>query len=346
MSESSPNPGFTSHKLPITDIGDPVETCYDQGWSDGLPVVPPTGARVLRMLEGSSRDPQAIIGVVPPRLSPCTVEKAAINAVMAGCRPEYFPVVLAAIEAALEPAFSMHGVLCTTCFSSPIVIVNGPIARHIGMNCGVNAMGQGNRANATIGRALQLVIRNVGGGVPGGIDRSTLGHLGKYTFCFAEDESDQDWEPLSVARGFGVDCSTVTVFAGAGVQGVWDEHAREPEPLIGTFAASLKVAGNYNYPDYHDALLVLTPEHYRVFREAGWSRSDIVVALEPALVPIPGEVPEAPGSKGSSRYRSGGVYLVRAGGPAGLMSAVIVGWGGDSDPVTREVESGVSMAAG
>ena len=171
---------FGSRKIDVAEGIDDIEACYDQGWSDGLPVVPPTEVRVLRMLNGTTRSPDEVLGDVPPALSPCTVEKAAVNAVMAGCRPEYFPVVLAAIEAVLDPAFAMHGVLATTDFASPIVIVSGPIAKRIGMNSGCNALGQGTRANATIGRALQLVIRNIGGGVPGGVDRATLGQPGKY----------------------------------------------------------------------------------------------------------------------------------------------------------------------
>src|SRR5574341_1830961 len=140
------------------------------------------------MLQGTRRRPDEIVGKIPPYLGTCTVEKVAINAVLAGCKPEYMPVLLAALEAALEPVFTLHGVLATTYFSSPIVIVNGPIARRIGMNSGINVLGQGNRANATIGRALQLVIRNVGGGRPGEVDRATYGNPGKVGFCFAEDE--------------------------------------------------------------------------------------------------------------------------------------------------------------
>ena len=328
---------FQSRKLDVPGHDDVVEACFDQGWSDGLPVVPPTEVRVARMLAATQREAVEVIGAVPPSLAACTVEKVAINAVLAGCKPEYFPVVLAAVEAALEPAFCMHGVLCTTCFSGPIVIVNGPVARGIGMNAGANALGQGNRANATIGRALQLVIRNIGGGVPGGIDRSTLGQPGKYTFCFAEDESDPGWGSLAVDRGYRSEASTVTLFAGAGVQGVWDENSRTPEALVRSLAASLKVAGNPNYPHYHDAILVVSPEHYRVFREAGWSRAAVIAALVPALVPSGDEVPEAPGKEGLSRYRGGGLHIVRAGGPAGLMSAILIGWGADSDPVTKEI---------
>ena len=213
-------------KARVIDVHAPEdehELCFSRGWSDGLPVVPPTPVRVLRMLKGTTRDPQDAVGAIPPNNAPCTVEKVAINAVMAGCKPEYMPVVLAVVEAALEPEFAMHGLLCTTWFSGPMVVVNGPIARRIGMNSGVNALGQGNRANASIGRALQLVIRNVGGGVPGGIDRATLGWPGKYTLCFAEDESDPDWQPLSVERGIAPGASAVTLFGAGGLE---PEHGR------------------------------------------------------------------------------------------------------------------------
>ena len=306
---------------------DPHELCFERGWTDGLPVVPPTPERVERMLGGCAREREEALGLVPPALAPLSVKKVAINAVMAGCRPEYMPVVLAALEAALDPAFCLHGVLCTTCFSGPIVIVNGPVATRIGMNSGMNALGQGNRANATIGRALQLVVRNVGGGTPGGVDRSTLGQPGKYTFCFAEAEDDPDWLPLSVARGAGRGASAVTLFAGTGVQGVWDEASRSPEGLVASLAASLRVAGNPGYLEYHDAMVVLSPEHYRIFRDAHWERRRIETALEAAA-----------GERGASRFRRGGIMAVRAGGPAGLMSGILCGWGGDSDPVTREVE--------
>ena len=174
--------GLASRGIHLGDAEDPIEACFDRGWSDGLPVVPPTAVRVLRMLQGTTRRPDELIGNMPPDLAPCTVEKVAINAVMAGCKPEYLPVVLAAVEAALVDEFGLHGILCTTMFAGPVIINNGPLARRIGINSGVNALGQGHRANATIGRALQLVVRNVGGGRPGELDRSTLGTPGKYSF--------------------------------------------------------------------------------------------------------------------------------------------------------------------
>ncbi|MEK9904358.1 MAG: hypothetical protein VW462_03835 [Rhodospirillales bacterium] len=161
---------LNSRAIEVYDESDPMEVAFDRGWTDGLPVTPPTDLRVARMLAGTSKKSDEIIGLIPPNLVPCTVEKAAINAVMAGCRPEYFPVLLGAIKAALEPEFAMHGLLCTLAFSGPLLLVNGPISRRIGMNSGGNALGQGNRANATIGRAFQLIIRIVGGGRPQEID--------------------------------------------------------------------------------------------------------------------------------------------------------------------------------
>ena len=188
-----------SRRVRLGELEDELEAMWDRGWTDGLPVVPPTegpGAGHARRHQPGARTrwwPSC-----RPNLAPATVEKVAINAVMAGCRPEYLPVVLAAVEAVCTDEFNMHGVLATTWFVGPVLVVNGPVARAIGMNSGINALGQGNRANATIGRALQLVIRNVGGGRPGEVDRATLGTPGKYSFCFAEDEAGS---PVGVAGG-------------------------------------------------------------------------------------------------------------------------------------------------
>ena len=343
--------GLQAREIEIGDAEDPIEACYERGWSDGMPVVPPTRARVLRMLQGTTRKPDEVIGMVPPDLVPCTVEKVAINAVLAGCKPEYMPVVLAAVEAALIDEFGMHGLLCTTMFAGPVVIVNGPVARRIGINSGVNALGQGTRANATIGRALQLVIRNVGGGRPGEIDRSTLGTPGKYSFCFAEAE-DSDWEPLSVQRGYSREASTVTLFAGEGVQGIVDQKSRNPESLAKSFALSLRAVDHYKLAMAGDALLVVSPDHCRVFLEAGWSKARLHDELT-ALLQLPGDeivvgaqgiaegVPAALAGKTIPKFRPGGLFIVRAGGQAGLFSAVIAGWVASgpigSTPVSKEV---------
>ena len=264
---------LAARQIELAELEDEIEACFERGWSDGLPVVPPTPERVWRMLQGTTRAPDEVVGIIPPNNVACTVEKVAINAVMAGCKPEYMPVVLAAVEASCIDEFCMHGVLATTYFAGPIVIVNGPIRRAIGMNSGINVLGQGNRANATIGRALQLVIRNVGGGRPGGVDRATFGTPGKYTFCFAEDEEDSPWESLSVEKGFAPDASTVTLFAGGGVQGVLDQLSRTPESLARTFAACLRTLGHPKITFAIDAFLVVSPEHTRVFSQAGWSKA-------------------------------------------------------------------------
>jgi hypothetical protein len=208
------------------------------------------------MLNGTTRKPAEIIGDIPPNLSPITVGKVAVNAVMAGCRPEYMPAVIAALEAAFDPLFTMHGLLCTTCFSGPIVVVNGPIAKEIGMNSGINCLGQGNRANATIGRALQLIIRNVGG-KPGELDRAVLGGPGKYPFCFAEDESDPTWMPLSVARSLPKGKNAVTLFQGDGIQGFIDQRSRTPEELTKSLPMSLLAVGHPKLCEFTNAMLVL-----------------------------------------------------------------------------------------
>ena len=345
---------LTARRIELESPRDDVEACFDFGWTDGLPVVPPTEVRVVVMLGGTTRDADEVIGEIPPNLAPCTVEKVAVNAVMAGCRPEYMPVVLAAVEAALEPAFCMHGLLCTTYFSGPVIIVNGPAGKRIGMNAGVNVLGQGNRANATIGRALQLVIRNVGGGVPGGVDRATMGQPGKYTFCFAEDESDPEWMPLHASRGLPRDRSAVTLYAGDGITPIFDQLSRTPQSLTASLAAALQVVGHPKKAQANDAMLVISPEHYRVYRDAGWDRARIVAELEQALVRPGRELVRGAGGiaegmpaslEGTTltKFRPGGLNLIRAGGSAGLMSAIIGSWvaAGEkgSELVTQEIGS-------
>ena len=225
------------------------------------------------MLAGTTRDPDEVVVLAPPDLVECTVEKVAINAVMAGCRPEYLPVVLAALEAACTDEFNMHGLLATTWFSGPVVVVNGPITRAIGMNNGINALGPGNRANATIGRALQLVIRNVGGGRPGEIDRATIGQPGKFTCCFAEHEDAVRGSRCTSSAATAPSQNTVTLFAGEGIRGVVDQLSRTPESLTRTFARCLRTTAHPKLPLAFDAMLVISPEHLRVYAEAGWSKA-------------------------------------------------------------------------
>ena len=347
--------GLSARQLPLGEAEDPIETCFERGWTDGLPVVPPTPARVLRMLAGSTRRPDEVLGLMPPDLAPCTVEKVAINAVMAGCKPEYLPTVLAAVEAALIDEFGLHGILCTTMFAGPLVIVNGPVARHVGVNSGVNALGQGHRANASIGRALQLVVRNVGGGRPGEVDRATLGTPGKYSFCFAEAE-DSDWEPLNVQRGHAPGSSTVTLFAAEGVQGVVDQKSRTPESLASSFALCLRAVDHPKLAMAGDALLVVSPDHARVFLEAGWSKARLLdELLQRLMLPademamgaggitegVPAAVLDRLPGRQMPKFRPGGLLIVRAGGGAGLFSAIIAGWAASgptgSIPVSKDI---------
>lgn len=345
--------GLQARAIELGEYDDPIEACYARGWSDGLPVVPPTDERILRMLSGTRRKPDEIVGLIPPNLAPCTIEKVAINAVMAGCKPEYMPVILAVIEAALEPRFTMHGLLCTTYFSGPVVIVNGPIARRIGMNAGLNALGQGNRANSTITRALNLTVRNVGGGLPGGIDRATLGGPHKVGLCFAEDETDPFWTPLAQARGIAPGRSAVTLFQGEAAQGFTDQRARTPEELTRSLAMGLFAVNHPKLCEFGNAVLVLSPEHYGIYRRAGWDRARLERELFEALkrpgkdlVIGAGGVAEGIGPERAddmvSKFWPEGLLIVRAGGEAGMFSAIMAGWlaGRARDqtvPVTKEV---------
>lgn len=335
----------------IGEEEDEFEAMFDRGWSDGLPLVPPTTLRVARMLAGTNRAPHDIVAVVPPNLVECTVEKVAINAVMAGCRPDYLPVVLAAVEASCTDTFNMHGLLATTYFSGPVVIVNGPISKAIGMNSGINALGQGNRANATIGRALQLVIRNVGGGRPGGIDRATLGQPGKYTFCFAEHEGTS-WGTIATERGFTPTQNVVTIFAGEGVRGVVDQLSRTPESLTRSIAECLLTTAHPKLAVAFDAMLIISPEHLRVFEEGGWSRQRFRAELEELLLLDGGAhsrgsreimegMPEELSEMQLPKFRERGLLIAHAGGAAGLFSAIVGGWVGGSlgsESVTLEID--------
>lgn len=344
---------------------DDIEACYDREWSDGLPVVPPTPERVVRMLAGTHRRPDDVVGIVPPNQVKVTVQKVAINAVMAGCKPEYLPVVLAAVEAACIDEFCMHGVSATTYFSSPVVIVNGPITKAIGMNSGINALGPGNRANATIGRALNLVIRNVGGSKPGGVDRSAMGNPGKYTFCFAENLDNSSWESLpnmvttyngaSFRNPLDANKSTVTLFAGDGVQPVADQRSRVASSLAKSFALSLRSVCHPKLAMAADAMLLVSPEHSRTFEAAGWSKERLLSELTSLLqMPTPELVRGVDGIEEGvpsanlrgldliPKFRPGGLLIARVGGTAGMFSGIVSGWAASgprgSQPVTVEIK--------
>ena len=340
-----------SRRIELADLDDEMELLFSRGLTDGLPVVPPTEERVLRMLTGTTRAPDEIVAVVPPDLVEVSVEKVAINAVMAGCLPEHLPWVLAALEAVCNDEFNIHGVLATTMPVGPVIVCNGPGTRAIGMNSGVNVFGQGNRANLTIGRAVQLVVRNVGGGRPGEVDRATHGNPGKISFCFAEDELGSPFTSLAVSRGFAPEQDTVTVFAGEGPRCIVDQKARDPESLANALAACLRTLHSPKLVLAFDAILVLGPEHARVFAEAGWNRDRVLAEIHGRLqisgaelvhgaLGIADGVPEHLRDATLPKFRPDGILLVHAGGGAGLFSAMIGGWANGemgSQPVTRPV---------
>lgn len=346
------NTGLASRRIAVPALSDAVETCYERGWTDGLPVVPPTEERVLEMLDGTARALQEVIGRIPPNLAECTVEKVAINAVMAGCRPEYMPVVLTAIETALTPAFGLHGVLATTNPCTPVVMVNGPMARAIGMNAKGNVFGQGNRANAAIGRTVQLVVRNVGGGRPSEIDRSVFGSPAKYSFCFAEDEDDPRWDSYAVSLGFSRQTSTVTIFPGDGITQIIDHVSRRPEDLCRSYAGCIRAVYNTGHVIGVQAFLAVAGEHASVFYEAGWSKERVKQELDALLkIPVRELVPGRSGLSGLTaeekadpdrlipKFKNGTFNIIRAGGNAGKYSAIIssIGGRGSIEPVTREI---------
>lgn len=244
---------------------------------DGLPIVQPTRERVERFLETIDRDSSEIVGKIPPAYRSVTVQKAAVNAVMAGCEPDYFPVVLAALEATLEPEFNLYGTLATTHPCWPAVVVNGPVTDELDINGGANAYGQGSKPNATIGRALTFVYMNVGGAVPGQGDKATHGGPHKFGLCVAENESESPWEPLHVERGFDTDDSVVTVVASESPHNINDHVADSAAGVLTTAAQTMaKVGTNLAYLNERgEPHLVLSPEHARTIARDDWSKADV-----------------------------------------------------------------------
>jgi len=247
-----------------------------QGWSDGLPLIPPSPERVARALRFTDREPDAILGMVPPRWADATVEKIAVNAVMAGCRPEFLPIVIAAVEALLLPSVNLFGQQATTHPCTSMVMVNGPLARQVGIHSGAGLFGPGFTANACIGRAVRLVLRNVGGALPGEGDRSTQGSPAKFSFCFAENEEESPFPPFHTERGFAAEDSTVTVASAEAPHNIEDHVSAEPAGLMGTIAHSIASIGSNNaYIRDSDFFVGLCPEHARILANHGWRRRDV-----------------------------------------------------------------------
>jgi hypothetical protein len=264
---------LSQDRVLVDDQADLFEYAFEQGWTDGLPVVPPTRQRVERMI--GDRDPSRVLGEIPPRLGVATVEKVAINAVMAGCKPEYFPVVEAALRALLHERFNLNAIHATTHSCGPLLIVNGPVTGKLGFNGGHNAFGQGCRANATVGRAIRLIGVNIGGAIPGEQDKSTQGHPGKYTFCIAENEAESPWEPFHVRRGFDRDQSVVTVFACEAPHSIGAMNATNAAAVLKVACTALANVAHNNSHVMGEALVALGPEHAHTIAASGWSVQDV-----------------------------------------------------------------------
>lgn len=324
----------------FVDLADAQDLYFERGWTDGLPIVPPTEERVDAMLSTvDSLDFDTTLGHISERRRVLTAGKAAVNAVMAGCRPEYFPVVVTALRAALQPQFNLHTVSSSTGGAAPLIVVSGPLVDEIGMNAKGNAFGPGNRANATIGRAMRLVLINVFGAVAGGLDGSTLGHPGKYTFCIAEDDPPPQWPTLREELGYSPEWSAVLVFPGEGPRQVANETSDDVRAILRTFAAAISVPSNYIAGHTSDVggsvMAVIGPEHADSIRRAGWSKQDVREFLfehtwvtRDQLVAA-GRITENDDSVGD-RFRTVSspqdLTIVTAGGYGGRWSAVIPSW--------------------
>lgn len=258
------------------DLESVYEVLYREGVTDGLPVIPPTEERVAEMLDGTDRDSAEGIGVIPPRYGSATVEKVAVNAVMAGCRPAYMPVLVAAVEAMTEEEFNLYAINATTHPVAPLVVLNGPVVEELNVNYGYNVFGQGWRANATIGRAVRLVLQNVGGGEPGHMDRATHGHPGKFSYCIAENEAKSPWGPFHATREFDEDESAVTVMAVEAPHEI-NDHVNDAATELLTVASDVfsTVGNNNTHHSHGEICLVLGPEHAETIASDGWSRDDV-----------------------------------------------------------------------
>ena len=266
---------------------------YDEfvrrGWCDGLPVVPPTPERVREMVAAGGMDPARSFGAMPPLWRECTVEKVAVNAVMAGCLPEYFPVVLAGVQALMDPAFNLYGVQATTHPVAPLLILNGPAATRIGMHAGSGCFGPGFRPNATIGRAIRLVLMNVGGGWPGRHDMATQGSPAKFSFAIAEAETASPWAPLHMSRGFAAEQSVVTMFGGEAPHNVNDHVGTTAAGILNNVADTAATLGSNVgwYFSQSQLLVVLGPEHAATIASDGFTREDVQrFVFEHARLPL------------------------------------------------------------
>ena len=322
------------------DVWEEIDYCYQQGWAaDGLPVVPPTEERVRELVEYVGRDPGEVVATMEPINRKCSLEKAAVNAVMAGCLPSYFPVVLAALEGLEDDRYHFHGSTASTGGSAPLLVVNGPVRKRLAMNSGLNVFGPGCRPNATIGRTIRLIQLNVFGMYPGVFDQSTQGFSGKYSFCIAENEEESPWEPLHVERGLSADSSAVTVWGARSSVQLSQRGANTPEQVLLTIADTMSHLGSITSKG--QTTIVMGPEHAHLIAGQGWSKADVKGFLhQHARRPVEDldRVAKAylgvggAGTAGSDGYVHQGqtpedILLVVAGGRNAGVSTVVYPWG-------------------
>lgn len=329
------------------DIFAVQELYHANGWTDGLPIVPPTRAAVQACLDWAMTPPDQLVGIEPVRACAVTAEKLAINAVMAGCLPMHFPVVLTAFTAMLDEKFLLHGATASTGGCAIFVVLNGPIRKELNASGSFNALGNSDRATSVIGRALRLALINILDVRPGEIDRSTLGHPGKFTFCVAEDEDDSAWLPLAQMRGMPPGASAVTVMAAGSPRQIMNEWTTDPREILETFAAEMR-ANLRHYSLHAGNYAIIIPKQLREhLQAAGWSKSDITAFIhERARIPRREWADVGKGAvvrdRGDSIYpaleSADHLLVVAAGGPAGGFGAVIPPWlGHKSQAVTMAI---------
>jgi hypothetical protein len=327
---------------------DPEKLSYDfymKKQTDGLPIIPPTGERVRKFIEFSGKNRDDLIAVLPPRSGKATVEKIAVNSVMAGCIPQFMPVIQQSINAVSNPKFNLPGVTATTHPVAVCTILNGPIAGEISINSGTGCLGPGNIANATIGRAMRLCLINIGGAVPGIGDHATMGSPSKYSYCFGEAENENPWEPLHAERGFKSAESTVTVMGLDSPHNVNDHRSKTAEDLLDTIINTASVAGCNNSHVPGEMLVIMSPEHAKTAADDGWSKDDVKKYIhENALVTV--ELGDRGGRKLDSKWITDSkvqitrepddVVVVVAGGP-GRHTMIAHGFGTSSESVTEAI---------
>ena len=347
---------LASKSYDVADFAAAQELYHSNGWTDGLPVVPPTREAVAALLDWVAMPPDQLIGIEPVRGAAITAEKLAVNAVMAGCLAMHFPVVVAAWTAMMREEFLVHGATASTGGCAVLVVLNGPIRREIGASGSFNAIGNSDRATAVIGRAIRLCLINLMDVRPGGIDRSTLGHPGKFSFCIAEDEEDTSWSPLSETRGIPAGLAAVTVMAAQAPRQIMNEWTTQPEEILETFAAEMR-ANLRHYSIHPGNYAIVIPKQLREhLQAAAWSKADVarfiherarIKRREWADVGKAAVVRDRGDSIYPAMHSADDLLVIAAGGPAGGFGAVIPPWlGHKSRAVTVAIGACVDCGPG